>query len=123
MTDRNREKTPSAGRPHSVAELRGFADLFCLWRLCARPACRRARACRGDARLCFSRQFHLLPQDVRRWLDELTEMQREGLPFDTAMQELDTTECGIALRDWYAAVSRSLGENGAMPAHWWAERW
>ena len=122
MTDRNSEKTPSTGRPHSVAELRGFADLFCLWRLCAKPGCRRARACRGDARGCFSRQFHLLPEGVQGWLDELSELQQEGLPFDAAMQELDAMDCGGALRDWYAAVSRSLGEKDTLPIRWWAER-
>jgi hypothetical protein len=103
-------------------ELRCWSDLFCLWRLCARPACRRARACRGDARRCFPSNLRLLPEGVQGWFNGLGRLQSEGLPFDDAMEELDATECGAALRDWYAAVAQSLGEVNTMPYRWWDAR-
>ncbi len=90
MTHTTQDKSV-AGKPHMRVELRCWSDLFCLWRLCGKPACRRARACHGDARSCFSREIHLLPEGVRAWFDGLAEMQTEGLPFDDAMEELDAT--------------------------------
>lgn len=119
MTDTTTAKLPFAGKPHMIEELRDWGNLLCLWRLCAKPACSRARACRGDARRCFPRQFHLLPQGVQGWFASLAEFQENGVPFDDAMEELDATDYGDALRDWCAAVSKSLGEERALPHRWW----
>ncbi len=33
-------------------DLQCAAELFELWRLCCKSQCRRARACRGDAKAC-----------------------------------------------------------------------
>src|SRR6476619_2626616 len=119
MTATTTKTLPFADKPHMREELRCWCDLFCLWRLCARPACRRARACRGDARRCFPRNFHLLPGGVQNWFAGLAEMQRDGKPFDDAMEALDTGDEGDALRDWFAAVAKSLGETDATPYRWW----
>jgi hypothetical protein len=35
-----------------TTDLQHAAELFELWRLCCKSRCRRARACRGDARAC-----------------------------------------------------------------------
>ncbi|HUU25180.1 MAG TPA: hypothetical protein VMW68_06395 [Methyloceanibacter sp.] len=35
--------------------LRFGADRICLWVLCPDPTCRRAKACRGDVRVCGGR--------------------------------------------------------------------
>ena len=37
---------------NSRKDLRLAAELFELWRLCRKSRCRRARACRGEARVC-----------------------------------------------------------------------
>src|SRR5688572_1998426 len=84
------------------ARMRPFADLLCLWRLCAKPACSRARSCRGDARVCFPRLGVLLPEGVQDWYDGVREAQAQGKPFNDAMAELDMTDAGHALREWYA---------------------
>jgi hypothetical protein len=36
----------------NATDLERAAELFELWRLCRKAQCRRARACRGDARAC-----------------------------------------------------------------------
>jgi hypothetical protein len=111
-------RPPGAEIP--AATLRHWGDLMCLWRLCARPACMRAHACRGDAQRCFPRNYPLLPDGVQAWFAGVGELQREGVPFDEAMEELDTGEEGDAFRDWYAAVARSLGEpETPLPIQWW----
>ena len=58
-------------RLHPAEFMRPFADLLCLWRLCAKPACARTRSCRGDARVCFPRHTELLPEGVKDWYDGL----------------------------------------------------
>ena len=35
-----------------TTDLQRAAELFELWRLCRKSQCRRARACRGEARVC-----------------------------------------------------------------------
>ena len=134
MTD---TRTPSAVTAHETStanptsssnsvgeiraeELRPWGNLMCLWRLCQKPACVRVRACRGDARRCFPRNFALLPEGVQAWFEGLGELQNDGVAFDDAMEELDAGDEGNALRDWYAAVARSLGEpEPPLLIQWW----
>ena len=87
--------------------LRAWGDLMSLWRLCGNAACRRAHACRGNARVCFPRHFPLLPEGVRAWLAGLGEAQEDGLTFEEAMEWLDATPAGEALRAWNTAVEAS----------------
>jgi hypothetical protein len=37
------------------------------WSLCGQPACRRARACVGDAEACFKRFWPLVPEEFKVW--------------------------------------------------------
>jgi hypothetical protein len=53
--------------------MRVWGNALSLWRLCGNAACRRARACRGNVRLCFPRNFPLLPEGVRDWFEALAE--------------------------------------------------
>ena len=122
MTDTKTAKLPFADKPEMVGALRDWGNLLCLWRLCAKPACRRARGCRGESRRCFPLNFHLLPYGVQAWFEWVGEQQQAGVPFDGAMEELDATDLGDALRDWCAAVSKSLGGNDTLPHRWWEER-
>ena len=90
--------------------------------MCAKPPCRRARACRGDGRRCLPRQFYLSPGGVQNWFAGLAEMQRDGKPFDDAMEALNTGDEGDAMREWFEAVAKSLGEVDTMPYRWWDAR-
>lgn len=45
---------------------RRYCDAFKQWRECAHKPCRRARACRGDARGCLARAIETVPRDVQR---------------------------------------------------------
>lgn len=87
---------------------RGWGNILGLWRLCGDAACRRARACRGDALVCFPRNINLLPQGVREWFTALGEAQADGLTFDEAMRSLEDTPESEAFEDWSAAVAASL---------------
>jgi len=54
---------------------RDSADRLCLWRLCGRLACVRARACRGDPRACAN--------ILRLWLGALAARADTPGPKDT----------------------------------------
>ena len=108
---------PGERRGYSAGWSRPFVDLLCLWRLCAKPAC--SRACHGDARICLQRHGQLLPDGVQDWYDGLCDAQARREPFNDAMEALDATEAGDALRDWHEAVSASLGEKGGLEPRWW----
>jgi hypothetical protein len=43
---------------------REYCDIFEFWRLCRLKACRRAKACGGDAQLCLRRGFAQVPDET-----------------------------------------------------------
>ena len=53
------------------------AQLLELWRLCGKSRCRRARACRGDARRCC--------ESVADWLEVLS-MKNKSVSFAEAIE-------------------------------------
>ena len=53
--------------------LRLGADRICLWRLCGKAGCLRARGCRGDARVCAGL--------MRDWLEALDAEKRARRSF------------------------------------------
>ena len=64
------------GRPSQTKALAcDSADRLCLWRLCGRLACGRARACRGDPRECTN--------ILRLWLGALA--AQADAPGDTPL--------------------------------------
>ena len=90
--------------------LRAWANILKLWRFCGNAACRRPRCCRGKVRVCFARNFPLLPESVRDWMLAICAAKGDGLSFDQAMAFLEGSVEEDALRDWAAAVHQSLGE-------------
>jgi len=89
--------------------LRWIADLMNLWGLCAKSACRRARACRGEPRDCLRRYAPLVPEEAREGVKALLEGQINALDFDTVREEHpDEVEAAI---EW-----RQLVEQAARPA-------
>ncbi len=110
---------PARPSAPTAEDMRVWGDMMLIWALCAKPACRRARQCRGDALRCMPKLIHLLPEGVRAWLCGLGEAQEAGETFDQAVEARDRTDCGDALRDWHYAVSKSLGGKTALPIMWW----
>ena len=89
---------------------RRWGDTLSIWALCAKAPCRRAQACRGaDARVCFGRYCHMLPEGVRDWFLTLGEAQAAGVPFDEAREELERLGLNDALADWRDAAQRANG--------------
>jgi hypothetical protein len=46
------------------AAQREYCDIFQFWRTCRRKACRRAKACGGDALSCLQRGFAQVPEEA-----------------------------------------------------------
>jgi hypothetical protein len=76
--------------------LRFGADRICLWLLCGKAECLRARACRGDARVCAG-----LACD---WLEALDAEKRTMRSFAAIERQLATPEQLRAYRAWRKAL-------------------
>lgn len=88
-----------------VLTARKLNDLYCLWRLCPRTACRRARACRGAPRRCEA-GFELVPSDALDFMEAFEEARDKRMSYDE-MIEFCAEEIA-ALEQWRAQVERSL---------------
>jgi hypothetical protein len=64
-------------------DLQSAAEVLELWRLCRKSQCRRARACRGDARECCERLAH--------WAEVLS-MKDKRVGFAEALRRLRQSE-------------------------------
>jgi hypothetical protein len=79
-----------------------WSGVLATWRLCDNAACRRARACRGEARACMKAKFPLLPERVRDWFMGFLWHKQERFPFDEMRGILESSGHGQALQDWHA---------------------
>lgn len=108
MQTTHTNSSPAAAQPPlpgNTQEWRALSNLLSLWALCDRAACRRARACRGDARRCIADCSHLVPPDVRIWVAELLACKRDGLSYDEARLSLPR-ELEQSWSAWNQAVFR-----------------
>lgn len=96
--------------PALTAAYRWMANMICLWGLCAKPACRRARACRRDPRDCLARYAPLVPEDAREGVKVMLEGRSLGLSYDE-MREGAPDEVA-AVEDWIARVGGSQRATG-----------
>ncbi len=87
-------KQPDARESRCEREraLRFGADRICLWALCADHACRRAKACRGDVRVCGRR--------MAAWLAAFEEERRVRPDFATIEWRIETAQELRAYRAW-----------------------
>ncbi len=90
---------------YAAPSARWLADLYCLWRLCGKTTCLRARACNGDMRLCL-RSLPLVPDDARHFIAGFEHGREDKLTFDE-MTDLYFEEL-VALENWRALVMTSL---------------
>ena len=89
----------------TFATPRWIAELYCLWRLCPRTACRRAKDCRGDACACQS-GLALVPPDALDFLAVFEQARDDKLTFGE-MIEVCSDELS-ALEQWREQVARSV---------------
>lgn len=87
------------------ANPRWLAELYCLWRLCPRSACRRAQGCRGDDGKCQA-GLALVPPDALDFIARFEEARDDGLSFDE-MVDFCSDEI-VALERWRDRVERSI---------------
>jgi hypothetical protein len=90
--------------PHWIAEL------YCLWRLCPRTACQRAKACRGDACTCQT-GLALVPSDALDFMAAFEQARDDRLSFEE-MIDVCAEEIA-ALERWRAQVARSMASSRA----------
>jgi hypothetical protein len=86
-----------------------IADLMCLWRLCGKPICRRARACRGDARSCLA-GLPLVPPEALLFLKAMDD-DRGFFSFAEMMERHE--EEWAAVEEWQELVKSTLPESQA----------
>jgi len=96
-----------------VQARRGWADILGIWRLCTKPACQRAHACRGPIRICFKAYFPLLPEGVQLWFEMIADAQDQGLDFDRAIETLQGTLAEDALERWHEAIAQAMDVQNA----------
>jgi hypothetical protein len=85
--------------------LRTVGEVLCIWRLCGRTSCRRARACRGMPRECLPRYAPLVPMGARDFVIGVLNAREFGYSPEEAVANLaDESE---ALAAWLAAVNGS----------------
>jgi hypothetical protein len=66
------------------AAQRWRAQMLCLWKLCPKAACRKARACSGDPDFCVERFELLVSDDVRTAVESLHDGKLYGYSYDDA---------------------------------------
>lgn len=74
------------------------------FRWCGGKACRRARACTGDAHACFAHFWPLIAEDVKAEIRESIVARSEGLPLADIERRMD--EAGERYRALAAAAGR-----------------
>jgi hypothetical protein len=87
-------------------ELRRYANMLCLWRVCGSAECRRARSCRGRAYLCGRRNFDTLPQGVRDFFMHFLAAKFSGVDFETFKDEMEDREATAAFFAWRQAAKK-----------------
>ena len=80
---------------------RWLSDLYCLWRLCPRSACRRAKGCRRDDGKCQT-GLALVPPDALDFIVCFEDARDNNLSYDE-MIDLYAAELA-ALECWRAQV-------------------
>ena len=64
------------------AAQRWRAQMLCLWKLCPKAACRKARTCSGDPDFCVERFELLASDDVRTAVESLHDGKLYGYSYD-----------------------------------------
>lgn len=84
------------------------SDLLCLWALCAKPACRRAKACKDNPKACVARCGPLVPEDARCGALALVKGGQDGVGIDEVRRYVPRDIA--ALEAWTAQVHASGGQ-------------
>ena len=95
-------------RSETAALARYCADRLCLWCLCGKPACSRAKRCRGDVAACA--------RLLVAWLGALAQ-QRDAAPTFADMEaRIETPEEMRLYRQWREILARAEDSAKMPPA-------
>ena len=107
-------KPTDPNHPALIPALRWMANMLCLWGLCAKPACRRAQACKRDPHECLKRYAPLVPEDARAGVKAMLEGLQYGLSYDE--MRADAPDEVAAVEAWIARVDGSRRNSLPSPA-------
>jgi hypothetical protein len=96
------------GRRGSNPLLRYGADRLCLWALCRRPSCLRAKACSEDPEGCTAR--------LSAWLDALEAASSEAPTFAAIEERIATPDELRLYREWRKAMALAAERPKTPPA-------
>ena len=88
--------------PTLTPALRWTANALCLWGLCGKAACRRARQCRHHPEQCLARYAPLVPEEARIGVMALAQGRHDGVG-DEVVRMHAPVEIA-AIEDWTARV-------------------
>jgi hypothetical protein len=94
--------------PALTPALRWISNVMCLWSMCAKPACRRARKCNGEPRDCLRCYAPLVPEDARAGAEVMLHGVMHRFKFDDLRE--DASEEIDALMEWNALIHQRSGE-------------
>jgi hypothetical protein len=97
--------TETTARGREIEGLRRASDLLCLWRVCGNAVCRRARSCRGRARLCARRNGSAVPPPVREFFLSFLAATSVGVDFEAFREEMEGRDETDAFFAWREACS------------------
>ncbi len=89
------------GKDFMQKSLHAVSNTLCLWSLCPRAKCTRARTCKGDARICLPRLSPYTPLQAREYVIDLLNAREFGFTPEQAVRN-HLAQSG-ALADWLRA--------------------
>jgi hypothetical protein len=88
-------------RAETAATRRTFCNFLTFWIACPLPACKRARACVGDAYSCMERWWPIVPEHLKAYFQVAIKARADGL------NVADAHSAGLAAAGpWPAAPAR-----------------
>ncbi len=74
-------------------ELRHWSNFLALWRVCGNAACRRAKCCRGRARLCGQENTKNIPPAAREFFVAFLAGKHYGVSFEEFWEDMEFEPC------------------------------
>ena len=101
--------------PAKIKTARNVSDMLALWPLCAKPACRKAGACRALPLTCLNACLPFVPKAAGAFVFALFDGKEENLCYDDALAQVPE-ELREEWMQWHGAIARITGRPSLRPA-------
>jgi hypothetical protein len=92
--------------PTLTHDLRAASNLLCLWGLCGKAACRRAKQCKRKADDCLGRYAPLVPEEARFGAAAMLMGKRDGVSYDEVRRHAPAEIA--AIESWIGLVHAAV---------------